>query len=114
MSTVDYNKDHISSTMPGDEEIQATGPVEPKFDTVEEKIREEVELEEIDPALDRRVRRKLDMVVMPLACLIYAMQYLDKRGISFAVIFGMQKELGLVGQEYSCVTLDCLSTFDAD
>ena len=81
-------------------DIEAAPHDEPKFDVVEDKI-DEAEIDEIDPVLDRRVRRKLDMIVMPLACLVYAMQYLDKRGISFAVIFGMQKDLGLVGQEYS-------------
>lgn len=36
----------------------------------------EARLEPIDPAVERRVRWKIDLVVLPLFFLIYGMQYL--------------------------------------
>lgn len=56
---------------------------------------------EISPADDKRVQRKVDRVVMSLAAAVYFMQYLDKRGLAFAAIFGMREDLNLKGQEYS-------------
>jgi ACS family allantoate permease-like MFS transporter len=56
---------------------------------------------EISPADDKRVQRKVDRVVMSLAAAVYFMQYLDKRGLAFAAIFGMREDLNLQGQEYS-------------
>lgn len=78
----------------------------------------EVYLEPLDPAVERKVKMKIDLIVLPLFFLIYGMQYLgepfslraqqklteeDKIGISYAAIFGMKKDLHLVGQDYSFV-----------
>lgn len=55
----------------------------------------------ITPEEDKRVQRKVDRVVMTLTAAVYFMQYLDKRGLAFAAIFGMREDLNLQGQEYS-------------
>lgn len=55
----------------------------------------------ITPQEDKRVQRKIDRVVMTLTAAVYFMQYLDKRGLAFAAIFGMRQDLNLKGQEYS-------------
>ncbi|WWC86425.1 uncharacterized protein L201_001302 [Kwoniella dendrophila CBS 6074] len=62
---------------------------------------EPAEFIEISEEDNRRVLRKIDSIVLPLASLVYFCQYLDKRGLSFAAIFGLQKDLHLKGQEYS-------------
>ncbi|OCF41264.1 hypothetical protein I317_04922 [Kwoniella heveanensis CBS 569] len=62
------------------------------------EIYEPIEFTEDD---NRRVLRKIDLVVLPLASLVYFCQYLDKRGLSFAAIFGLKKDLHLQGQDYS-------------
>ncbi|WVR08391.1 hypothetical protein IAU60_005446 [Kwoniella sp. DSM 27419] len=59
------------------------------------------EIMAVSDADNRRVVRKIDMVVLPLASLVYFCQYLDKRGLSFAAIFGLKTDLHLVGQDYS-------------
>ncbi|GJN88188.1 hypothetical protein Rhopal_001153-T1 [Rhodotorula paludigena] len=56
---------------------------------------------EIDPAVERRVLRKLDMTVLPAFAIIFGLNYLDKIGLSYAAIFGMRTDLNLVGQDYS-------------
>lgn len=55
----------------------------------------------ISPQEDKRVQRKIDRVVMSMTAAVYFMQYLDKRGLAFAAIFGMREDLNLQGQEYS-------------
>lgn len=92
-------------------------------DDIEGKDPTSTQIEPVDDAPisssgDKRVQRKIDRVVMTLTAAVYFMQYLDKRGLSFAgrshyfdtsitqltlrkAIFGMRTELGLQGQDYS-------------
>ncbi|GAA5903191.1 hypothetical protein JCM6882_006989 [Rhodosporidiobolus microsporus] len=56
---------------------------------------------EIDPAVERRVVRKLDCTVLLAFAIIFGLNYLDKIGLSYAAIFGMKTDLNLVGQDYS-------------
>ncbi|KAJ9099764.1 hypothetical protein QFC21_003762 [Naganishia friedmannii] len=56
---------------------------------------------EIDPAMERRVKRKIDMIILPIFGFIFMFQYLDKIALSYAVIFGMKTDLNLQGQDYS-------------
>ncbi|CDM31930.1 hypothetical protein DTO013E5_1837 [Penicillium roqueforti] len=55
----------------------------------------------IDPAIERRVRWKIDLVVLPLMCLIYFSQYLDKQSLSYAGVFGLIDDLHLVGTQFA-------------
>lgn len=56
---------------------------------------------EVTPEEDAKVRRKIDLIVMPLFCFLYMNQFMDKTGISFASIMGIQKNYDMVGQMYS-------------
>ncbi|BGP22487.1 hypothetical protein JCM10295v2_001366 [Rhodotorula toruloides] len=56
---------------------------------------------EIDPVVERRVVRKLDMTVLIAFAMVFGINYLDKIGLSYATIFGMKKDLALVKQDYS-------------
>jgi ACS family allantoate permease-like MFS transporter len=80
-----FNQDQDVETKVNDTDVEATA----------------VDELEISPADDKRVQRKVDRVVMSLAAAVYFMQYLDKRGLAFAAIFGMREDLDLQGQEYS-------------
>ncbi|KAH8678476.1 major facilitator superfamily domain-containing protein [Xylariales sp. PMI_506] len=55
----------------------------------------------IDPEEEKRVRRKIDRHILPLMCVSYMLQYLDKTSTSFASVFGLQAGTGLVGQDYA-------------
>lgn len=55
----------------------------------------------IDPAAERRVVRKIDMMVMPFICITYLLTYLDKATLGYAAVFDLQKDLGLHGTQYS-------------
>ncbi|CAK7227581.1 hypothetical protein SBRCBS47491_006619 [Sporothrix bragantina] len=60
-----------------------------------------IAIDAIDPALHKRVLRKLDMRLVPLLCICYMLQFLDKSSLSYAALLSIQKDLGLVGQQYS-------------
>ena len=55
---------------------------------------------EIDAATNKRLLRIIDWHLMPLLCLIYGLNYLDKTTLSYASIMGIKKDIGLVGDDY--------------
>lgn len=55
----------------------------------------------IDPTAERRVIRKIDVMVMPFICITYLVTYLDKATLGYAAVFDLQKDLGLHGTQYS-------------
>jgi len=57
--------------------------------------------QEIDPAEAKRVLRKIDLRIVPVLFVMYLVQYLDKNGINYASVYGLQKGTHLHGQEYS-------------
>lgn len=57
--------------------------------------------QEVDLVEAKRVLRKIDFRIIPILILIYMMQYLDKNGINYASVYGLQKGTHLHGQEYS-------------
>lgn len=56
---------------------------------------------EMDEATNRRILRKIDMYLMPVMCLLYCFQFIDKMANSFASIMGMREDLHMVGNQYS-------------
>lgn len=55
----------------------------------------------IDPVVERRLRRKINFIVLPLLGVCYFYYYVDKTTLSYAAIFGIKKDLDLKGTEYS-------------
>ena len=55
---------------------------------------------EIDEATNKRLVRRIDLHLMPLLCLIYGLNYLDKTTLSYASIMGIKKDINLVGDDY--------------
>ncbi|KAL1876746.1 hypothetical protein Plec18167_005154 [Paecilomyces lecythidis] len=64
---------------------------------------------ESDPILtilssqSKRILRKTDLVILPILIWIYFLQILDKSLLGYASVFGLQKDTGLVGSQYSMV-----------
>ncbi|KAH7011473.1 major facilitator superfamily domain-containing protein [Ilyonectria destructans] len=71
-----------------------------KFDNQNNEI---AIFDEIDPAEEKALVRKLDRVIMPLMAAVYFFQYLDKGSINYAAIFGLKADLKLTGEEFSWV-----------
>ncbi|KAH8647659.1 MFS allantoate transporter [Xylariales sp. PMI_506] len=56
---------------------------------------------EVDPEAERRLVRKIDRHVIPLIAITYFVTYIDKSTLSYAALFGLQADVGLVGTQYS-------------
>ncbi|QEU60787.1 hypothetical protein KDRO_D04820 [Kluyveromyces lactis] len=59
---------------------------------------------ELSAEEDRRVKRKIDMIVMPLFSFLYMIQFMDKTCISFAAVMGIQTDYKMVDTMYSWTT----------
>lgn len=51
-------------------------------------------------ALEKKLKRKIDLRLMPMLVLIYIMNYLDRGNIAAAKIAGLPEDLKLKGDEY--------------
>ncbi|KAL3469400.1 major facilitator superfamily domain-containing protein [Aspergillus californicus] len=58
-------------------------------------------LESGNAAQSRRVLLKIDLVVMPLIVLAMTLAFLDKNGLAYAAVYGLETDTHLVGQQYS-------------
>lgn len=54
----------------------------------------------IDPVIEKRVRRKLDLHLVPLLAALYLLAFLDRSNIGNARIAGMQEDLHLSSSNY--------------
>ncbi|BCS23745.1 uncharacterized protein APUU_40189S [Aspergillus puulaauensis] len=81
------SKDDIKSTIPVEEHQTAYD----KGELLEASSDETVS----------RLKWKLDLRLLPLLCLTYALQSIDKTTLSYAAVFGLQDDLHLTGSEYS-------------
>lgn len=61
----------------------------------------EVEGEHLDEAAFKRLRWKIDLRLMPLLCITYALQSIDKTTLGYAAVFNLETDLNLKGTEYS-------------
>ncbi|EXJ66729.1 uncharacterized protein A1O5_09924 [Cladophialophora psammophila CBS 110553] len=85
---------------------------------VDEAIKPQVDANHIDTGLDaytqaleldpehlerlaKRVRRKLDFILLPLMVSIFITAYLKKASLNYANAFSLQEDLGLKGRQYS-------------
>lgn len=57
----------------------------------------------IDEATNKRLLRIIDWNLMPIMCVIYGLQYLDKTTLSYASIMGLRTDINLEGDDYQCV-----------
>lgn len=57
--------------------------------------------EDIDPSEAKKVLRKIDVRIIPVLFVLYLLQYLDKNGINYASVYGLEEGTNLHGQDYS-------------
>lgn len=55
---------------------------------------------EIDDATNKRLLQRIDIRLMPLLCLVYALNFLDRSTLSFASVMGMKEDIRLKGDNY--------------
>ncbi|KAJ5710012.1 Major facilitator superfamily domain general substrate transporter [Penicillium malachiteum] len=56
---------------------------------------------DIPKAESKRVLMKIDLVVMPLVVISMTLAFLDKNGLAYAAVYGLETDTHLVGQQYS-------------
>jgi hypothetical protein len=56
---------------------------------------------ELASATANKVLRKIDVRVLPMLIFTYFLQFLDKSGINYASVYGLQKGTNLHGQDYA-------------
>lgn len=54
-----------------------------------------------DTALNKRVVRKIDLIVLPLLAGTYVLQYIDKQAMSYAAVFDLFTSTGITQDQYS-------------
>ena len=78
----------------------ATGEMEKGELTPKDGHQDHVREHHIDPAVEKRVVKKLDRTVVPLVMALYLLAFLDRSNIGNARIAGMAEDLDLVGDRY--------------
>lgn len=63
-------------------------------------IQGQVQTIEIDPAAERAVLRKFDKYLLPQAFLFILLNYLDRSNLGNARVFGFEKDIGLVNNQF--------------
>ncbi|KAL3417223.1 major facilitator superfamily transporter [Phlyctema vagabunda] len=58
----------------------------------------------LDEEKSRRLIRRIDLYIMPLICIVYFLQYVDKIAIGYGSVMGMRQSTHLVGNEYNWVS----------
>lgn len=69
-------------------------------DITKEEALHLAELTEEEKVLARKLRIKIDTLIMPLVVLVYLMNYIDRNNYAAARLQGMPEDLNLVGNEY--------------
>lgn len=54
----------------------------------------------IDAVAEKKLLRKLDLYIVPLVMLLYLFSFLDRVNIGNARLYGLEEDLGLVGNQY--------------
>lgn len=55
----------------------------------------------VTPEDNSRILRKIDLTILPILLVVYALQYLDKATLSYASVFGLLSDVHLHGEDYS-------------
>ncbi|KAL8694034.1 MAG: hypothetical protein Q9224_003645 [Gallowayella concinna] len=54
----------------------------------------------LDEATSKMLLKKIDLHLMPLLCVIYGLNYLDKTTLSYASVMGIKRDINLSGDDY--------------
>ncbi|KAH9206950.1 putative MFS allantoate transporter [Leptodontidium sp. 2 PMI_412] len=57
----------------------------------------------VDPEKSKRLLRKVDLYIMPLICIVYFLQYIDKISISYASVMGLRNDTHLTKDDFNWV-----------
>ncbi|KAI4219465.1 MAG: hypothetical protein L6R36_008307 [Xanthoria steineri] len=58
----------------------------------------------LDEATSKKLLKRIDLHLMPLLCIVYGLNYLDKTTLSYASVMGLRKDLDLTGDRYQWIS----------
>jgi len=58
---------------------------------------------QFDPVAERKLRMKIDLMIVPTVALLYLFCFIDRANIGNARLAGLEKDLGLTGYDYNAV-----------
>ncbi|KAJ5486215.1 Major facilitator superfamily domaingeneral substrate transporter [Penicillium desertorum] len=97
---VDEVKETISLTLAGEENGDDND-----LDAVAQILMDQEDIQQPNRFEHRKLLRKIDWRIVPLAAWAYGLQFVDKSGLGAAATYGLRDDLHLIGQEYSCTTM---------
>lgn len=59
----------------------------------------------VDSTLERKTVLKLDLLLVPMMCMIYLLAFLDRANIGNARVAGLQEDLGITDHQYQIGTI---------
>lgn len=74
---------------------------EPSRDKAAQMLKEAGHAITVTPEDNARVLRKIDLTILPILLFVYCLQSLDKTTLSYAAVFGLIKDTGLHGTQFS-------------
>jgi MFS transporter, ACS family, allantoate permease len=74
------------------------GNIDEGYDLFEEAQKGEVT---VSQEASDSVRRKIDLHLLPLMCLLYGLNFVDKVAMGWAALFDFREDLGIVGAQYA-------------
>lgn len=91
---------HVLTTIisPSGKEVKITNDVDQAMKFALEHKGEDFELDEKSA---KKLLRKIDLFLLPVMCLLYCFQFMDKLTTSYASVLGLRTELHMVGDQYS-------------
>lgn len=102
-AVISFTQDNIDDTnvittfkSPNGKTVEVTGDVDEAM-----HMALKAEEAELDEKTSRALLRKIDINVLPIICLLYACQFMDKTTSSYAAVMGLKKDLNMTGDMYS-------------
>ncbi|EON67345.1 hypothetical protein W97_06598 [Coniosporium apollinis CBS 100218] len=68
--------------------------------SAEERLEDGSSVSQFDPTLERKTVLRLDLLLVPMMCMIYLLAFLDRSNIGNARVAGLQKDLGITDYQY--------------
>ncbi|CCE85926.1 Piso0_005566 [Millerozyma farinosa CBS 7064] len=96
IDNIDDNNVITTFKSPNGKTVKVTGEVDEAM-----HIALQADEAELDEKTSRALLRKIDINVLPIICLLYACQFMDKTTNSYAAVMGLKKDLNMVGDMYS-------------
>ena len=69
-------------------------------DTSSQEVAHLIKLTPEERILEKKLRRKIDLLIMPLVILVYLMNYIDRNNYAAAKLQGLRQDLHLSGSQY--------------